>query len=304
MQLLKATDAFRLHDVDADALYRSTIECFGDYAVVNSYDAPDGEVRAVATALTELGARGVYLKQRPRSDLRKTSRAQTAPSRPIAGEPAPEEHQVTENGLRYWVRMADGLSTGLFLDQRESRRYLRMHSQGATVLNLFCYTGSFSVAAGVGGAQEVTSVDLSGAVLRRVNANIALNGQRPESHRLRKADAGVWLTRAEKRGDQFDWIIVDPPSFASMGKKTFSVAKDYERLARQCLALLSSGGRLIAVTNHRRTARTDFQQLLGHALQATGRRGSLTWLPAPADCPVEPQPDLATKTMLVTLHER
>ncbi len=297
LSVLQTSNAWRLHDAQADAVCGATIECFDRYAVINDYGAAD--IDSVAGALQELGALGVYVKQRLKTDLRRASREQAAPEQPLRGQPAPFEFAVDEGELRYLVRLADGLSTGLFLDQRENRRRLQGDVQGARVLNLFCYTGSFSIAAVAGGAEQVTSVDLSATALRRVDANIQLNNQQPSRHRLLKADASSWLARAVKRGDKYDWIVLDPPSFASIGKQTFSVAKDYEALAKLCLQLLSPSGRLLAVTNHRQTSRQQFEQTLRSAMNDEQLSGQLEWLQPPIDCATGPDADLATKSVLV-----
>lgn len=297
--LFAKVDAFRLHDVQADVVCLATIEFLAGYGVINAYGASETECGQVGAALLELGARGVYVKYRARADLRKLARAETAPAYPIQGQAAPEDLQVLENGLAFHVRLADGISTGLFLDQRDSRALLRADCAGARVLNLFCYTGTFSIAAAAGGAASVTSVDSSATALRRLDANIALNEQERAAHRLLKSDATTWLNRAAKRPERYDWIVLDPPSFSSRGKQTFSVATEYAALAKSALGLLTRGGRLIAVTNHRQTSCASFERVLSDAATAAGRRCRFTWLPAPIDC-VPHDPNLGTKTVLVT----
>jgi 23S rRNA (cytosine1962-C5)-methyltransferase len=280
------TDALRLHDADQDAVSGLTVELYGDFAVLEAYERQVHEEREHwAAALLELGVHGVYYKQRLRADLRKQSQSQLAPSEPIAGRHQPQALEVHEGELRFLIRLGDGLSTGLFLDQRDNRAYLAAHCRGARVLNLFSYTCSFSVAAGVGGAREVTSVDLSRSFLQRGDANLRLNQLDASCHRLLKADARKWLSRAVRREERYDWIILDPPSFASVGGSAFSVQGDYSNMATDCLRLLSSGGRLLAVLNHRGTRREELRRSVVDAAHAAGRRiDALEELGGPIDC--------------------
>jgi 23S rRNA (cytosine1962-C5)-methyltransferase len=142
--------------------------------------------------------------------------------------------------------------------------------------------------------------------LARLDANIALNQQPPEQHRLLKADARKWLGRAVRRAEQlgsqakFDRIVLDPPSFASSGAETFSVASDYFELAAQCLTLLKDDGSLLAVTNHRKTTRAEFETGLFEAARRAGREVKLEWINPPLDCPHGAHADAATKSVFVS----
>jgi 23S rRNA (cytosine1962-C5)-methyltransferase len=302
--LALTTNAYRVSDGGSDGTPGLVIERYADFAVIHVYeDAGTGRVPRVAEALRELGARGVYVKDRLRADLRTVARSAVAPEIPLLGEAAPFELPVQENGLEFLVRLADGLSTGLFVDQRDNRAWLRQAARGKRVLNLFAYTGSFSVAAGAGGAQQVTTVDLSQAALKRCDANLKRNQEDPKRHRLLRADAIDWLRRALQRGDTYDRIVLDPPSFSSDGAETFSVARQYGDAVAQCLRLLSPEGELLAVTNHRGTSVSTFSEILHQAADTAGKRVRSLELPAaPLDC-VESRvaPDLGTKSAWVRL---
>jgi 23S rRNA (cytosine1962-C5)-methyltransferase len=279
------TDAYRWLDADASP-HGATIERFGAFAVFNAYTAQAAaERRQWAEALLRLGVNGVYYKHRVRDDLRRIPREQVAPATPLLGEPAPAPLLVSEHGLRFEVRLGDGLSTGLFLDQRDNRQRIRGMSANKRVLNLFCYTGSFSVAAGVGGAKQVTSVDLAGAVLRRVAENLVHNALDPAQHRLLRADCVNWVDRALRRGDTYDIVILDPPSFGSNGSKTWSVARDYFSLVEKTLQLVAPGGTALCVTNHRGTSEAAFTRGIADAARSAGRAiASLTLPEPPLDC--------------------
>lgn len=279
------TEAWRWLDADVEP-FGLTIERFGDYAVMNAYSARASTERdRWAEALLSLGVRGVYYKHRVRDDLRRIPRERVAPQAPLSGEPAPDPLWVVEQGSCFAVRLGDGLSTGLFLDQRDNRQRIRAMAGGKRVLNLFCYTGSFSVAAGMGGAALVTSVDLSGAVLRRAGENLTRNGLAAAQHRLLRADCVAWVQRAVRRNDEYDLVILDPPSFGSDGSKTWSVERDYFALVRETLRLVASGGTLLCVTNHRGTTEAAFRTGLETAARDARRRlQSVVFPPAPLDC--------------------
>jgi 23S rRNA (cytosine1962-C5)-methyltransferase len=279
------TDAWRWVDDDTDG-FGVTIERYGDFAVVfASSERGLKDAGAWGRALLSFGVRGVYLKQRLRGDLRRVSRAQISPREPVCGQAAPAEFLVNEHGLRYHVRLTDGLSTGLFLDQRDNRQRVRAIAANGHVLNLFAYTCSFSVAAGAGGAARVTSVDLSGAVLRRGEANLRANALAAEQHRLLKDDCVKWVARAARRGEKFDIVILDPPSFGSDGSSSWSVERDYADMLVSCVGLVRSGGKLIAVTNHRQTTVAKLISQVEDACTLAGARVDGVDAPAPPlDC--------------------
>lgn len=301
--VLRDTDAFRWLDADVEP-YGVTIERYGAFAVFNAYtDVAATSKDEWALALIRAGVEGVYYKHRVRDDLRRVERGRVAPSEPIAGETAPASLTVSEHGLVFEVRLGDGFSTGLFLDQRDNRQRLRQQAQGKRVLNLFCYTGSFSVATGVGGAVQVTSVDLSAAVLRRVDDNLRLNGLHKEQHRLLRADCVAWVQRAVRRGDQYDLVVLDPPSFGSDGAKTWAVSRDYFQLASQVMTLGAPGATLLCVTNHRGIDGEAFADGVREAASAA-KRGvvSLVLPPPPLDCGLQGGSQGATKSAMVKLQ--
>src|SRR5690606_18924996 len=160
---------------------------------------------------------------------------------------------------------------GLFIDQRDNRQRVRAASGGLAVLNLFAYTCSFSVAAALGGAREVTSVDLSKRALERGKDNFRLNGLQPKQHRFVSEDALKWLARAKRRGQTFDLVVVDPPSFATRGKATFNVQSGYRALVARALSIVTPGGALLAVTNHRKTSPRKLCAMLKQAAADAGR---------------------------------
>ena len=170
------------------------------------------------------------------------------PAALIAGE-EPGEITVQENGLSYFVEPAGGYSSGLFLDQRLNRQWVT--KLGAKrMLNLFAYTCSFTVCAASAGA-ETCSVDASKRVLATGRRNLELNGIDPaEGHRFLADDAMKVVTRLLKRGERFDLIVLDPPTFGRADGHVFRIEKDLPGLIRECFDLLSLGGWLLVSSNY------------------------------------------------------
>jgi 23S rRNA G2069 N7-methylase RlmK/C1962 C5-methylase RlmI len=152
------------------------------------------------------------------------------------------------------VNLSDYLDTGLFLDHRKTRSLVRAAAPGKRVLNLFCYTASFSVYAAAGGALSVDSVDLSNTYLDWAKTNFALNGMEAREFppwRLVRADARAFLDGAEADGLRWDLIVLDPPAFSNSKKMagTLDLRRDHQGLVAQCLRLLSPGGQLLFSAN-------------------------------------------------------
>jgi 23S rRNA (cytosine1962-C5)-methyltransferase len=280
------------------------LDLYDDWVVlgVDAELAPEMEAE-LARRCIELGARGVYVKRRIRADLRRAAPDALAPPAPIAGEPVPSDFTVTEHGLVFCVKLNAGLSTGLFIDQRDNRRRVFEAARGVRMLNLFAYTCGFGVAAAVGGAAETVNVDVSRRALEIGRLNYAASSIAEGAHRFVAAEALAWLRRAVKRGERFDLVVLDPPSFGTAGRRTFRVPGDYQTAASAALALLRPGGTLLAVTNHRGTTRARLRSILRAAAAGAGR--ALVKL---ADLP--PAPDFrpgmleepVSKSVLVTVE--
>ncbi len=158
--------------------------------------------------------------------------------------------KVQEHGLTFECNLSDYLDTGLFLDHRVTRARVRKEAQGKRFLNLFAYTGSFTVHALAGGASETTTVDLSNTYCEWAERNLALNGFKPgPKHRVLRDDVLAWL---EGCREEFDLIVLDPPTFSSSKKKMgrrFEVQRDHRWLIEQARARLSEHGVLYFSTN-------------------------------------------------------
>jgi len=177
----------------------------------------------------------------------------------VWGEAEREEVAVTERGMRMLVRPWAGLHAGLYCDMRNVRTWLAPHWKGRRVLNLFAFTGAYSVAAALGGASEVVSIDLSGPNLHRARANFTANGLSPEAHRFVAKDALKALDTLRRRGERFDTVVVDPPSFSHGPEGLWSTRNGFPRLIAACLRVLSPSGWLVAACNNGKLSPKVFQ---------------------------------------------
>ncbi len=157
---------------------------------------------------------------------------------------------VKENGLLFWVNLDDYLDTGLFLDHRDTRLLVREESKQKRVLNLFAYTGSFSVYAAAGGASLVTTVDLSNTYLDWAKRNMLSNGFEGPSYQFERADVKQWLSTIPSHS--YDLIVMDPPTFSNSKKmnEVLDIQVDHVNLIRSCMRLLSENGVLFFSTNY------------------------------------------------------
>lgn len=175
-------------------------------------------------------------------------------------EGAAETFVVEEAGLRFEVNFDAYLDTGLFLDHRETRALVAADiaaraaaGQATRFLNLFAYTGSFTVYAARAGADSSLTIDLSNTYQAWTARNFALNAIETRTHRMERADVLVWLEDAEKKAQRYDVIVLDPPSFSNSKKMqgVLDVQRDHVWLIRQCFGLLAAGGELYFSTNLR-----------------------------------------------------
>lgn len=174
--------------------------------------------------------------------------------------------EVTEYNAHLWVNLTDYLDTGLFLDHRIARRMLGQMSKGKDFLNLFSYTGSATVHAGLGGARSTTTVDMSRTYLEWAERNLRLNGLTGRAHRLIQADCLAWLREAN---EQFDLIFIDPPTFSNSKRMedAFDVQRDHLALMKDLKRLLRAGG-TIMFSNNKRGFRMDLDGLAKLGLKA------------------------------------
>jgi 23S rRNA (cytosine1962-C5)-methyltransferase len=182
--------------------------------------------------------------------------------------PPPERWTAEENGLTYEFRRETGLSPGLFLDQRQNRKWIHETCAGERVLNLFCYTGGFSVAAAKGGALQTVSVDVSKTFLDWARRNFELNQVDLSAHEFRAIDSGEFLAWAAKKQLKFETVICDPPSFArtnTRGKSSvFRIETEFADLLKACAQVASK--RILFSINYEQWSHDEFAERAQKAL--------------------------------------
>jgi len=184
---------------------------------------------------------------------------------------------VEEQGLRFEVNLSDYLDTGLFLDHRKTRSIIRHYAKGNRVLNLFAYTGSFTVYARAGGAIATTTVDMSKTYQDWTKRNLELNGFAVDGalHRLVHADCLQFLEAGPAPGERYDYIVLDPPTFSNskrMEADSFAVDRDWPRLVEMATRWLADDGWLYFSTNSRQLKWDDAQVPAGYLAREISER--------------------------------
>ncbi|RKG91448.1 class I SAM-dependent rRNA methyltransferase [Corallococcus terminator] len=302
-----ATTAFRLLNGAADGVPEVTADVFGDVVVVSLYrDLSEAEETTLLdAAVSAWTPRSVYLKRRPREArvLANVAKDSLAPEAAARGEPA-EDFVAKENGLGFHIRPGQGLSVGLYLDMRDTRAWLQSQARGLTVLNLFAYTCGFGVAATAGGAKRVLNLDASRRVLEWGEENARLNGQGVDRYDYVAGDVFDWLQRLAKKGESFDVVVADPPSFSNTKANRFSAARDYSRLADAAARVVAPGGRLVACCNLAGLPVRRFEAMVLEGVTRAGRAGRTVGSLGPSglDFPTPSGEEPALKVHVVQLR--
>jgi len=268
------TEALRLVNGEGDGLPGLTLDRYGDWLMLQFYTpAWQAHLEALTAAIREeLNPRGLYLKARPQQTRSLAGKGRTEDLvRLLAGEPAPELLPVREDGLTFLVRLNEGLHTGLFLDQRDNRRRFRQLSRDRAVLNLFCFTGAFSVAALAGGAARVTSVDASRRYLDWCRRHVEVNGLPQQRSELLRGDCFQVLERLAQQGRRFDLVFVDPPSFSTVGRGRFTTRRGTSELMAALLPVVRPGGIVVACSNHQKVDWAEYLKELRRGAARAGR---------------------------------
>jgi 23S rRNA (cytosine1962-C5)-methyltransferase len=187
----------------------------------------------------------------------------------IASQELPLQWKVKENGVNFDLRYNQGLSSGLFLDQRENRNKVRESSQGKRIANFFSYTCGFSVVAALGGAHEVVSIDTSSTSLEWGKNNFKINGLEPDRFEFFSADALFFLKSCIKRDRHFDLIILDPPTFSRGKHGIFKINENLPELLELAFKCLDQRGALLATINDETITSENLSQIIEQAAQKT-----------------------------------
>ena len=285
---LRRTDnnAFRLVHGEGDFLPGLIVDVYGPTAVLQAHSPGMHFARdIIAHALVELpdaGIRNVYYK----SETTLPYKAHLDPQNDyIVG--GFDTDIATENGLRFHVDWLRGQKTGFFVDQRDNRELLRRYSAGRRVLNMFCYTGGFSVYSLAGGAESVHSVDSSAKAVSLTDANVSLNfdAEAGARHRSYAEDAFNFLDNME--AGTYDLIVLDPPAFAKHRGAIRNALRGYQRINFRAFEKIAPGGLLFTFSCSQAISKEQFRLAVYSAPEQSGRRVRiLHQLTQPADHPV------------------
>lgn len=226
-----STSAYRLINGEGDGMPGIVVDVYGQTAVLRLDTAALAPVVPWIVSAVEraIDVKGVVQKTNQGLEV-------------LAGRAPPDRLIVSEHGLRFFADIGSGQKTGLFLDHRENRQHVERWSRGASVLNLFSYTGGFSLYAARGGARHVVSVDRAGDAMARARDNVELNGLDPGVFEFVTEDAMRYLERAAQEKRTFDLVISDPPSFARNRTQRQRAVRAYEKLHSLALGVLAPGG--------------------------------------------------------------
>lgn len=248
-QFYKSSDttAFRALNGEGDGLGGLIIDYYDGYYVVSWYSEGIYTFRdEIIAALQKVANfKGIYEKKRF-----DTKGKYIEGDDFVAGERGEFPLIVKENGVNFAVYLNDGAMVGVFLDQRNVRKQIRdKYAKRRTVLNMFSYTGAFSVFAALGGASKTTSVDLANRSLSKTIEQFSVNEVDYEAQDIIVEDVFLYFKYAAKKKMKFDMVVLDPPSFARSKKYTFSAAKDYKNLLKETIAITENNGIIVASTN-------------------------------------------------------
>ena len=237
----------------------------------------DVELPADLRRELEASGRDSFIKHLAKGD-------KAAPA-PLLPPTQPTRFEAQECGVRFILDMQSGYSQGLFIDQRDNRAAVRrLCRPGDTVLNLFAYTGAFSVCAALAGA-STTTLDLAQPCLHWCRENMAANGLDPSQHFFCKGDALHWLTRFAHQGRRFRGIVLDPPTFSRDDKgRIWRAERDYGDLVARAAACLEPGGWMLCTTNCRKLSPAAFRSLVSAGAPGARLRAE----PMPFDFDGEP----------------
>ena len=264
------TTAFRVFNGEGDGIGGLTIDYFDGYYMMSWYSNGIYSFREyVINALKEVtefkalyekkrfDTKGMYIDQ---DDF-------------VEGTPGEFPLIIKENGMNYAVDLNDGAMTGIFLDQREVRRTIRdKYAAGKNMLNTFSYTGAFSVAAALGGANNTTSVDLASRSLAKTIEQFSINGIDFEAQDIKVMDVFHYFKYAARHELKFNLVVLDPPSFARTKKMTFSTAKDYPKLLKDAIAITEKKGYIVASTNNASFGMKKFKSFIQQAFSETNTK--------------------------------
>lgn len=293
------TNAFRLFNGEGDGIGGFTLDYYAGYLQINWYSRGIYAYREWLMSFLQGSAnhfQGCY------QTLRFEVGQDQTPIQHCWGKLAPHPLTVRENGINYAVYLGEDWMTGIFTDQREVRTFIHQQAQQGSLLNLFAYTGAFSVAAALAGIEKTVSVDVANRSLQGIRTNFALNGLElaDADHEIRIMDVFDYLRYAKRHQLQFDWVVCDPPTYARTKKYVFAADRDYPALAEDLFTLTKPGGMTVISTNHSAYEPERFrQEMIAVANQHPGRCQLIQSFTLPEDYPTSPDPQSQYLKVLV-----
>ncbi|MBV5284240.1 MAG: class I SAM-dependent rRNA methyltransferase [Paludibacter sp.] len=282
----KKNNTYRLVHGEGDSLPGLIVDVYDETAVMQAHSVGMHETREIlAKAIVENvpQVKHVYYKSA-------TTLPFNAPITPedgyLIGEETPSLSAI-ENGLEFHVDWLRGQKTGFFVDQRENRSLLERYSKGKSVLNMFCYTGGFSVYALRGGAEVVHSVDSSTKAIALTDKNVELNYPNDSRHKSFDEDAFKYLNNLHTFEQKYDLIILDPPAFAKHREALRNALKGYKRLNAKAFEQIKPGGIVFTFSCSQVVSKEQFRLAVFSAAAESKRNVRiLHQLSQPADHPI------------------
>lgn len=269
---LSVTNSFRLINGEGDGLPGLIVDIYNDTAVIK-HDHAIMEKTWNATVIAQKIQAAfpqitcVYLKRRNDADEKGTN---------IVGTLAPEV-QFLENGVLFASNIRDAAKTGFFLDQRDNRKMIQNFAKDKTVLNLFSYTGGFSIFAAKGGAKEVTSVDIAKVAIQAVARNFEINGLETVHHDI-ATDAFAYLEQLNAEKKKYDIVITDPPSFAPNEKSVEQATAAYAKVFSNSIKLVNPEGLFAASSCSSHISTNAFMDICQEAFSRARKKATLVYI--------------------------
>ncbi len=272
---LGETNAYRVVNGESDGFPGMVVDRYSDTLVVKVYTSSWFPfLKMLVELLVEMAGPKRILLQLSRH-VQRVSESGYQDNQMLWGPVLEGPVRFRENGLSFEADLLRGQKTGFFLDQRENRQKIREWSKGRSVLNVFSYTGAFSVYALAGGARSVLEIDINAQAqadaLKNWELNFGSDGNRKKSLRQIKGDAFEQLAALSRQGERFDLVILDPPAFASRKQNKQNALQAYLRLAKAGAQCTREGGLLLAASCSSQVRADEFYRAVDLGIRATGR---------------------------------
>ena len=265
---LSFNSPFRLINLSGDGVPDVAVDFYANFAAISWYSSGAAtQKNKITDALLKLNIKidGIY------EVCRFNSSASAQNYRHVSGLTAPEFFEVNENGSKFLCSFSHGQNAGFFIDNRANRKIISENSLDRKVLNLFAYTGGLSVVAARAGANDVVTVDIAKSYNSWAKKNLIVNGYEDFAEKVLTFDALDYMNFCQKKENFFDFIILDPPSFAtSVNKKPFSTKKNYGELLSAAVKILNKNAIILAICNTAGMPDSEFKFIITDALKMAG----------------------------------